>query len=332
MKGTPKLILLTLGAGALIWVALLASGSPPAQSLLAIIQSSVTTPAGWRETLKEMTPLLLAGLAIFIALRAGLFNIGAEGQIMMGALAGVAVALVVTGPVGIVLSLLAAMVAGAVWALPAALIKVYRGGHEVISTIMLNSIAGFLCLWLVKGPLRDKAQQSTTTALIDASTHLPDIYRSGPFRLNLAWVIGVVVVVLAGLWLKKTVAGYELQATGDGERAAEFAGVNTRRTLIGAMSLSGALSGLAGGLMVLGYEHRFFADFSSGYGFDALGVAFLAGRSVPGLFGASLVFAVINKGVTSLPGVSKGLTGIVLGLLILVFAAWRSRRLAEAAA
>lgn len=331
MRGAPKLILLTLGAAALCWLALLLSGSPPAQSLWMIFQNSVTTPAGWRETLKEMTPLLVAGLAIFIALRAGLFNIGAEGQIMMGAAASVGVALALTGPLGILLSIFAGVVAGALWALPAVLIKVYRGGHEVISTIMLNSIAGLLCLWLVKGPLRDKAQQSTTTALIDSSTYLPDLYRNGPFRLNLAWVIAAIVVVLAGLWLKKTISGFELQATGDGERAAQFAGVDTRRTMIKAMTLSGGLSGLAGSLLVLGYEHRFFSDFSSGYGFDALGVAFLAGRSVPGIFGASLMFAVINKGVTSLPGVSKGLTGIVLGLLILVFAAWRSRRLAEAA-
>jgi simple sugar transport system permease protein len=223
------------------------------------------------------------------------------------------------------------MGAGALWALPAVLIRVYRGGHEVITTIMLNSIASLGCTALVKGPLKDPAQQSATTATLDASVFLPNLFREGAFRINLAWLIAVIVVAAFAVWHRRTVAGYELAAVGASPKAAEAAGVNVRRVQIMAMSMSGALAGLAGSLLVLGHEHRFFADFSSGYGFDALGVALLAGNSVFALYGGAFGFAVIARSVASVTGISRGMTGIILGLLILVFAAWRARRKAEAA-
>ena len=324
-----RFIVLTLGALGVLGMALAAAGLNPAMTAGAIVQGSVGSAAGWRETLKEMTPLLLAGLAVFVGLRAGLFNIGAEGQILTGALASAAVAQVVQGPPGIVLATLAAGIAGAAWATPAALIKVYRGGHEVITTIMLNSIAALGCTAMVKGPLRDPAQQSATTALIDPSLFLPNLIHQGSFRLNLAWLMAILAVAVFAVWYRRSVGGYELAAVGASPEAALAAGINVRRTQIVAMAWSGGLAGLAGALLVLGHEHRFYADFSSGYGFDALGVALLAGHSVPAITIGAFVFAVISRGVSSVTGISRGLTGIVLGLLILVFAAWQSRRKKE---
>jgi simple sugar transport system permease protein len=326
-----RLALLTVGAVVLVWLALAIAGLNPLTTLGGVLEGSIGSKPGWRETLKEMTPLLLAGLAVFVALRAGLFNIGAEGQILVGALAATSVALNVHGVAGIWLAILAAMTAGSLWAMPAVLIRVYRGGHEVITTIMLNSIAALLCSGLVKGPLKDPEQQSATTALIDPSTFLPSLYQEGTFRINFAWLVAVLVVAGFAVWHRRTVAGYELSAVGESPKAAATAGINVRRVQIVAMAASGALSGLAGSMLVLGHEHHFFADFSAGYGFDALGVALLAGNSAPALFGGAFVFAVIGRGVASVTGISRGLTGIILGLLILVFAAWRSRKRALAA-
>jgi simple sugar transport system permease protein len=321
-------IALTLVAFLLVWAAIIALGADPAETFRTMISESVEKPQSWRETLLEFTPLLAAGLSVFIALRAGLFNIGAEGQLLVGALATVSVTLANPSPLGMVLGVLAGIVAGALWALPAGLIKAYRGGHEVISTIMLNAIAIFFASWLLRGPLQDKTQQSTTTALIEKSAQLPNIIVEQPFRLNAAVLVVVVIAIGFALWLNKTVKGYELTAVGKGPKAAEAAGVSLSGMIVSSMGWSGALAGLAGALMVVGDQHRVYDGFSGGFGFDGLGVAMLAGSSPYALIPSALLFAIIGQGSDQLSvmGIPKGLNGILLGILIIVFAAYRSRR------
>lgn len=329
MKGlTWKHIVLVIGAFLVVLLALQVSGVTPAVAVSDFVKGSVGGPAAWRETLRETTPLLVAGLAVFVALRAGLFNIGADGQLVMGALVAAVVALKVQGPVGVVLASLGAMVAGALWALPAAWIKAYRGGHEVISTIMLNNIAGFLTGWIVTGPLRDTSQQSPTTKLLPMATTIPLVVNEPPFRLSLSLVVGVLCVIGFAFWSKKTVAGYELDATGANPTAAHTAGIQVKAVMMKAMMCSGAIAGLAGAFLVLAFEKRFYANFSPGYGFDALGVALLSGGSAWGLFPSAFLFALLSAGTSSLQlsGVPKGLSGILLGLLIIVFASVRYRR------
>lgn len=319
---------LVLGSFVLLWVCLQATGIVPMTAAQGFFEQSMGSPRAWKGTFQEMMPLLLAGLAVFIALRAGLFNIGAEGQIMVGALAAAATALAMKSTLGGFLAIFAGLVAGALWALPAGLIKALRGGHEVIATIMLNNIAALFCLWMVKGVLRDPSQQSATTAEIDKSSMLPDLINAGGFKLNWGIVIALILVFAIGYWLKKTVAGYELRAAGEAPKAAQFAGVNTKKTLIGSMLASGAISGLTGAILVLASEHRFYGDFTAGYGFDALGVALLAGSSTLALIPSALLFAVIAKGTTGLAlmGVPKGMSSILLGIIIVVFASFRYRK------
>lgn len=311
-----------------VWVAVQATGVPGAVAAKEFVDGSMGGPAAWRQTFREMMPLVVAGLAVFLALKAGLFNIGADGQLTMGALAAAVVALRVPGMGGMVLACLAAVVVGALWAFPAAWIKAYRGGHEVISTIMLNNIAGFLTVWLVAGPVRDPGQQSPTTALLERPSFLPDLVNAPPFRLNLSLVLGLAGVVALWLWLGRTVPGFELKLTGANRSAAETAGVNVKAVTVRALMASGGLAGLAGAFMVVGFEHRFYANFSPGYGFDALGVALLSGGSPLGLVPASFLFALLGSGTSAvqLAGVPKGLNGILLGILIIVFASVRYRR------
>jgi simple sugar transport system permease protein len=219
------------------------------------------------------------------------------------------------------------MLVGAAWALPAGLIRAYRNGHEVITTIMLNSVAVYLTGYLVEGPLKSKTLEEPSTDTLSAATRLPNLYSAGNFQLSAGLLIGIVATAAIAVWLQRTISGYELQAVGANATAARFAGVDPKRVVVRSMLLSGAIAGLAGAVQVLAYEGRFYVGFSPGYGFDALGVALLAGNSALGVIPAGLLFGVLTKGGVALQvdNVPKGITTVILGLLILIAAAVRYR-------
>lgn len=323
-----RLLALVVGAVALLAGAVALAGASPALAFTTLVKGSLGTPAAIAGTLRETTPLLIAGLAVFLALRAGLFNIGVEGQLIVGAIACAYVGLKVPGPVGIVLGTLAAMAAGALWALPAGLIRAYRNGHEVITTIMLNNVAGLLTTALVAGPLRAPGQESTTTADLSTSTRLPALYNHPPVTISSGLVVGVIVAIALAVWLSRTVAGFELQAVGANASAARFAGISPEKVMVRAMLASGAIAGLGGAVQVLAYEGRFYSGFSPGYGFDGLGIALLAGGTAYGVLPAALLFGILAKGGVALgiAHIPKGITTVVLGLVILVAAALRYRK------
>ncbi len=296
----------------------------PLAPLPELLKGSLGTPTGLTKSLENTTPLLIAGAAVFLALRAGLFNIGAEGQFLVGALACTEVALKVPGFFGVLLGVLAAMVVGALWAWPAGAIKAYRGGHEVITTIMLNNVAALFTGYLVAGPLRGPGGDTATPSI---GTRLPTVFHFGAFTVNLALPVAVLIAVGLGWWLRRTVAGYELRAVGANPTAATYAGVDPRRTVVLAMLASGAVAGLAGAVQVVAYEGYFYSGFSAGTGFDALGVALLAGQSALALVPAAFLFGALAKGALALQmeGVPKGITGVVLALMVVIAAALRSR-------
>lgn len=323
-----KVPVLALAGFGLVLLALAVGGVQPLEGLRSLVTGAFGTPAGLRETLRQTTPLLFLGAAVFLALRAGLFNIGADGQFVVGALAGTAVILKVPGPLGIALATLTGALAGALWAFPAGWIRAYRGGHEVITTIMLNSVAGFVAVAVAKGPLKDPDSQSPTTIRLPETSWVPNLVENGPFRLNLSLLVGIAVVV--GLWyfLTRTTAGYETKATGGNPGAARTAGIDVAQKMTQAMVASGAIAGIAGVLQVLAFDKRFYPGISPGYGFDALGVALLAGGSPWGILISALLFGGMAQGTTelSLLGVPKGLNGILLAILIITFAAVRYRK------
>lgn len=323
-----KLAALILGALLLLAGAVMLAGASPLKALSTLITGSIGRPGSQASTLKETTPLLFTGLAVYLALRAGLFNIGVEGQLLLGAITCAVVADKVHGPFGIILGALLAMVAGAVWALPAALIRVFRNGHEVITTIMLNNIAGFLTDYLVTGPLRARGQEAPTTALLPENTRLPALYSHPPFTISSGLLLGILLTVALGLWLNRTVSGYELKAVGANATAAQFAGIDPKRVMLRAMLFSGAIAGLGGAVQVLAYQFQFFQGFSPGYGFDGLGIALLSGGTAYGVIPAALLFGVLAQGGVSLgiAGIPKGITVLVLGVVILVAAALRYRK------
>jgi ABC-type uncharacterized transport system permease subunit len=244
-----------------------------------------------------------------------LFNIGAEGQFVIGSCFSAATMLAIGGPLGVVVGVLIGAIAGGLWALPAGYIKAFRNGHEVITTIMLNNIAINLTKWLASGPFKGEKAVSASTATLPIQSQLTPLLKIGQFELPQAVVVGILLTLGVGYWLSKTTSGYELRAAGANPTAAEFAGVKTKQVTVKAMFLSGAIAGIAGALQI-------------GYGFDALGVALLAGGNAFGLFASSFIFGALNKGGTSLMGlgIDKGITTMVLAIVIIIFAAVKYRQ------
>lgn len=309
---------------AIVSVAIISTGKSPGDVLIKLFTTSFSSPAAMTDTLKRLTPLLIAGSAVFVALRCGLFNIGVEGQITVGGVAAIAVALKVPGFGGALLGIVAGMIAGALWAFPAGWIKAYKSGHEVISTIMLNQIAIQLTAWLVAGPLMDKSAGFPTTASLSPDSMLPT-FGQQPLMFSVSTLIAGIIVGTVAYWSKRTVSGYEFSAVGANPTAAAFAGVDSRRTTLVAMTTSGALGGVAGALQAVAYEGRFFEGFSAGYGYDSLGVALLSGANPIGIFASGALFAVLGHGASSaqVDGIPKGLSIVILALIVAVVAAIR---------
>jgi simple sugar transport system permease protein len=280
------------------------------------------TGYGLGQTLFKATPLLFTGLAVALGFRAGLFNIGAEGQLYLGgfaaALAGVAFA-GWPAPLLLPLTLLAAAAAGAAWGALPGVLKARFGAHEVINTIMLNFVAFALVSFLG----RPHFQPATVrTAEMGAGAHLARLdgllpaLRGSP--ANLALGLGLLLAVLVGVLLFRTRLGYELRAVGLNAPAAEYGGVAVGRTQALALALSGALAGLGGSNFVNGYKHYFELGFSGGAGFLGIAVA-LIGRNHPaGVAIAALFFGALSHGGLVInQRVPKELVDVLQGLVIL---------------
>ncbi len=254
-------------------------------------------------TITGATPLLLAGLAVSSAFKAGLFNIGATGQMLAGAMGGLWVGFAFQLPpiIHVPLALLAAAVGGALFgAIPGAL-KARTGAHEVITTIMLNGIASFTVLWLLKTELfKREGRDDAISRFVKDSAKLPKLFGFMGKRIDLLAHYGFAVALLATLvfwWLlRKTTLGFEMQATGLNQDAARYAGMRTKSLMVVSMAIAGAFAGLAGGSEVLGLYGYASATVAGDIGFDAIAVALL-GRSTPvGTLVSALLFGALQAG------------------------------------
>jgi simple sugar transport system permease protein len=250
------------------------------------------------ESLNKSTPYIFAGLAVALGFRAGLFNIGAEGQLFIGAVCAVYVGFSVTSLPAIIhvpLALLAGAAGGAFWGFIPGLLKAKTGGHEVINTIMMNYIAFRLSEYLLRGPLQRPDSFNPVSPFIQPTAELPRFFPD-PIRFHLGFFIALFVAFLVWALLFKTRWGFDLRTVGANPDAARYAGMNIVWVTIAAMSLSGALAGLAGANEVLGINHNLAVAFSSGYGFDSIALALL-GRSHPvGVVLAALLFGTLRNG------------------------------------
>ncbi len=280
------------------------------------------------DSLVAATPYIFAGLAVAVGFRCGLFNIGAEGQLFIGAICSVWVGFAIKGLPAIIhipLALLAGAAGGALWAFVPAILKAKTGAHEVINTIMMNYIAFRLSDWLLgdKGPLKRPDSANPISPFIEKSAELPRFFPD-PIRFHLGFFIALGVAVFVYWFLFKTTLGFEIRTVGANPNAAKYAGMSITRNLIIAMCLSGALAGLAGANEVLGVNHNLAFAFSSGYGFDSIALALL-GKSHPlGVVLAALLFGTLRSGATRMQNVARipiDIISVIQALIIAFIAA-----------
>lgn len=272
-------------------------------------------------TLVRAIPLMLTGCAIAVAFRAGVFNIGAEGQLLAGGAGAAAIALAMpnAGAIAVVLALVTGTLAGAGWAGIAAVLRERFGVLEVISTIMLNFIALYAVSFLVRGPLQEPTHAYPQSSSIDAAARLARLPGAG--RLHLGLVIALIIVIAVGWVLRHTASGFRMMAVGENSAAAASAGlIDVRRVTSLAFLASGALAGLAGGIEVLGVTYALYEDLSPGYGYTAIAVALLAGLDPWRVVITAFLFAALEAGAGAMQrdaGVPSTLVAVIEALLIL---------------
>jgi simple sugar transport system permease protein len=292
-------------------------------------------------TLVRAIPLAIIGAGLSIAFRAGVFNIGGEGQLLLGAVAAAAVGLEFSwlGGAGSIVALIASAVAGAAWAGIAAVLRRRFGVLEVISTILLNFVAANLVSYLVRGPLQEPTGAYPQTDLINAPARL---IRIGSSRLHLGVFVAVAVCGVAWWFLNRTAAGFRVRAVGASPSAAAATGrVDVAGVAAGALMASGALAGLAGGIEVTGVTYALYENLSPGYGFSAIAVAILARNNPLGVLPTALLFAALETGALGMQrdaGVPSVVATAIEAVVILAAlsvgagAQWSGRRSASVVA
>ena len=288
-------------------------------------------------TLVRATPLILTGLAVAIAFRAGVFNIGAEGQFLLGAAAGTAAALVLSGLpalVTLVAALLAGAIAGAAWAWIAAVLRLRFHVLEVISTILLNFVAANLVSYLVRGPMQEPTHIYPQTPTISLAAQLPRL--GAATRLHLGFVIAIVACVASWWVIRYTAGGFRLRVVGANPHAARSAGqINVERVTMRAFLTSGAFAGLAGAIEVCGVTYALYENISPGYGFTAIAVALLARLNAAAVILTGIVFGALEAGGAAMQrdaGVPSVVVSVVEAGVILALVVFQRVRIRSNAA
>ncbi len=320
-----------------------AAGDSPLHVLAVIGKSAFGSMSDLGLTLFYATPLIFTGLSVAVAYHAGLFNVGAEGQLNLAALAAAAAALAaprLPPVIAPIFAIACGCAVGAFWGWIPGWLRTRRGSHEVINTIMLNFIAATIVSWAVTGFLQNTEVQNPETRMVPPAYFLrawdpmARLFDGAP--VSIAFPLAVLVACGVWVFLWRTPWGFELRACGSGEEAAEIAGIDVARTRQWAFALAGALSGLVALGEVLGGSGRFRLGFSPDYGFMGIAVALLARNHPLGIIFSALLFGALHKGAADLDieteHVTRDLSLVIQALVILcvsLAAAWRSRRRAR---
>ncbi len=308
-------------------------GDNPLEAYRLLLGSALSWPDGIGYTLFYATPLIFTGLAVLVAFRCGLLNIGAEGQLYVAAFATAWVGITfanLSAWILLPLCFAAAILAGGVWGAIPGVLKARFGSHEVINTIMLNFVAVALVSFFTQYHYRTPGDPIMETSEIGAGAHIARLGKLIPslperIPLNLAFILALVCCGLVYLFLWRTKWGYELRATGANPSAAEYGGISVRKQIVIAMTISGALAGMVGINEVLGYRYRYYDGFSANYGFTGIAVALLGRNHPVGVLLAALLFGMLIRGGIFVDAftnnVTKDLVDVLQGIVILFVAA-----------
>lgn len=314
-------------------ILILIIGDDPILAYRLLIGSALSWPDGIGYTLFYATPLIFTGLAVLVAFRCGLLNIGAEGQLYVAAFATawVGITFVHMSPwLLLPLCFLAAIIAGGAWGAIPGVLKARFGSHEVINTIMLNFIAVALVSYFTQYHYKAAGDPIMQTTEIGGGAHIARLGKFLPgfperIPLNLAFILALICCVLVYLFLWRTKWGYELRATGSNPTAAEYGGISIRKQIIIAMTISGSLAGMVGINEVLGYRYRYYDGFSASYGFTGIAVALLGRNHPVGVLLSAILFGMLIRGGIFVDAftnnVTKDLVDVLQGIVILFVAA-----------
>ncbi|GDX40699.1 ABC transporter permease [Armatimonadota bacterium] len=346
LRALTKGITYSVGLTVLLVLTFLALRVPPMEGLTKIWEGAIGSKDDgyWyplTETLLKAIPLTLTGLSVVIAWRAGLFSIGAEGQLTIGIVVATSIAKLgahLPGTLLALLMLIGAMSSGALWGLLAAWLRIRRNVQEVISTIMLNYIALQILAWAVEGPLQEATHVKPQSDPLPPAALLPRILPMSltdgiQTRLHLGVVFAVIAVIMVTIYLFRTPGGFALRLIGQNPEAAKLARLNADNIRLKAMALSGALCGLAGAIELMGVTGTLYRDFSPGWGYTAIPVALLGGLHPVGAAFSALFFGGLTSGTSNLARFTKGVSSVLVyviqgaAVLAVVGArAWKNRK------
>lgn len=331
-------------------IVVLLVGDNPLKVYGLLLGSALSWPDGIGETLFNATPLIFTGLAVAVAFRCGLFNIGAEGQLYVAAFLTAWVSIKFGGtvvdvfgkpvdyswaslPVVVLvpLALLTAIAAGAAWGAIPGVLKARFGAHEVITTIMLNFIGVALASYFTQYYYKVPGDPIMQTVPIGEAAHIPRLSAFVPglpphLSVNVAFILAILACVFVYFFLWRTKWGYEIRATGANPTAAEYGGISTGKQIVVAMAVSGALAGMVAINEVLGFRYRYYDGFSANYGFTGIAVALLGRNHPVGVFLAALLFGALIRGGIFVDAfserVSKDIVEVLQAVVILFVAAF----------
>jgi ABC-type uncharacterized transport system permease subunit len=309
-----------IGVGILL---LLAVGAPPFEALGLLLEGSLGSAAKISSTLLAWSPLVLAAAGLVVTLAAGLWNIGVEGQVIMGAIAASWVARSVPGPAWVLIpaTIIAGAIGGLIWALFAGVLKTRFHVHEIFGGLGLDFVAAGLATYLVIGPWAREGVASTSgTDIFREEAWMPEVQAFGVDWPIVPVVLGIVSVVLVWLLLRGTLFGLKLKAVGNNAYSSYLRGIPTNGYILGAFAIGGGLAGIAGSVQATAFHHKLVPAVSGGYGFLAILVVLLAGFGAIAIAPIALFFVAISVGSTQLDlrlSLDSAFGGVLQGIVVL---------------
>jgi len=321
-RGATTAGIILLGTFIITTPFILLAGANPIAAYGEFLVSPLTSRYSALEVLVSSIPLILTGVSVALAFRAGYWNIGAEGQLLMGAVAGAGIGMLAGDQsrlIVIPLAILGGAAAGALWALAPALLRVKLGIDEVVTTLLLNPVALLIVNALLNGPWANPETGFPESERISESAQFPVLIPRS--RVHLGFLVGLAIAGIVWFVLSRTVAGLKVRAVGTGPKAARFAGINVGRTLLTVALTSGAIAGIAGVSEVAGIQYRLTSGLSSGFGYTGIVVATLGALAMPTVVLAALLLGDLNVGAGSAGralGVPPQLGDVIQATVLLV--------------
>lgn len=305
-------------------IIIMINGDNPVVAYGALIQGAFSSMDNLANTLSSATPLIFTGLGVSIAFKAGVANIGAEGQLYIGGMAAAIVGIYAPFPKGTLLpaALLAAFVFGGIYGMIPAALKIKTGTNEVVTTLMLNYVATLFTSYLVNYPLKAPKAPIGMTRNIQEAAKLPVIYPGT--RFNMGFILAIIAIIILAIYFKYRPGGYEMRMIGDNAEFAKYSGIQVNGRVMEAMFIGGGLAGLGGAAIVLGVQYRFVQDISPGYGFDGLTIALMSCFNPVIVLPMATLFGALRSGGLSMElmtRVPSELSTVIQAVVILFMAA-----------